>query len=88
MNELSYAAAFMIGLLGSTHCIGMCGGIVGALTMSLPDEKRKTPMKLLPYLVVYNSGRLISYSIAGLIVGLVSSSVGNLFQIDTTVQAR
>ena len=24
MNELSYAAAFMIGLLGSTHCIGMC----------------------------------------------------------------
>ena len=81
MNELSYAAAFMIGLLGSTHCIGICGGIVGALTMSLPDETRKSPFKLLPYLTVYNSGRLISYSIAGLIIGLLTASASEFFQV-------
>jgi len=81
MNELSYVAAFMIGLLGSTHCIGMCGGIVGALTLGLPETIRKTPLKLLPYLLTYNAGRLFSYSLAGLIVGLASASAGQLFQV-------
>lgn len=81
MNELTIVAAFMIGLLGSTHCIGMCGGIVGALTMGLPETTRQSAFKLLPYLVTYNSGRLISYTLAGLIVGLLSSSAGSFFQI-------
>lgn len=81
MNELSYIAAFTIGLLGSTHCIGMCGGIVGALTMGLPENVRQSPLKLLPYLFTYNSGRLLSYSLAGLLVGLLSSSVSGFFQI-------
>jgi len=79
--ELTLIAAFMVGLLGSTHCIGMCGGIVGALTMGLPETTRQSPLKLLPYLLTYNSGRLISYSLAGLIVGLLSGSVSDLFQI-------
>lgn len=81
VNELSITAAFMVGLLGSTHCIGMCGGIVGALTMGLPESTRRSPLKLFPYLLTYNSGRLISYAIAGLIVGFLSSSLGNIFQI-------
>lgn len=81
MNELSIAAAFMIGLLGSTHCIGMCGGIVGALTMGLPETTRQSAVKLFPYLLTYNTGRLISYSLAGLIVGLLSSSAGDFFQV-------
>ena len=80
MGELTLVAAFMIGLLGSTHCIGMCGGIVGALTMGLPETTRQSHLKLLPYLLTYNSGRLLSYSLAGLIVGLLSSSAGNLFE--------
>lgn len=80
-GELSLVAAFMVGLLGSTHCIGMCGGIVGALTMSLPETTRQSPLKLLPYLLSYNSGRLISYSLAGLLVGLLSSSLSDVFQL-------
>jgi len=80
-GEFSIAAAFMIGMLGSTHCIGMCGGIVGALTMGLPEATRKSPLKLLPYLLTYNSGRLLSYALAGLIVGLLSSSLSSIFQI-------
>ncbi len=80
-GELSIAAAFMVGLLGSTHCIGMCGGIVGALTMGLPETTRRSPVKLLPYLLTYNSGRLISYALAGLLVGLLSSVLGNVFQL-------
>lgn len=81
MGELTLTAAFVIGLLGSTHCIGMCGGIVGALTMGLSETTRKSWIKLLPYLLTYNFGRLFSYTLAGVIVGLLSSSVSGLFQI-------
>lgn len=81
IGELSLAAAFMIGLLGSTHCVGMCGGIVGALTMGLPESTRRSSLRLLPYLLTYNSGRLVSYSLAGLIVGLLSSSLSEVFQL-------
>ncbi len=81
MNELNYFAAFLIGLLGSTHCIGMCGGIVGALTMGLPQSTRQSSLKLLPYLLVYNGGRLFSYTMAGLIVGLLSATAGSFFQL-------
>ncbi len=79
--ELTLVAAFMIGVLGSTHCIGMCGGIVGSLTMGLPESKRQSVLKLLPYLLTYNAGRLFSYSLAGLLVGFMSSSLGKFFQI-------
>ncbi|PMQ13494.1 hypothetical protein JaAD80_21615 [Janthinobacterium sp. AD80] len=33
MNALSFLPLFMVGLAGSVHCIGMCGGIVGALSL-------------------------------------------------------
>ena len=81
MADLTLAAAFMIGLLGSTHCIGMCGGIVGALTMGLPESTRQSWFKLFPYLLTYNTGRLLSYSLAGLIAGLLSDTVSGFFQI-------
>ena len=79
--ELSIAAAFIIGLLGSTHCIGMCGGIAGALSLGLPGNIRQSNLKLLPYLFTYNTGRLLSYSLAGLIVGFLSSTAGDFFHI-------
>ena len=71
----------MIGLLGSTHCIGMCGGIVGALTMGIPEPSRQSWSGLLPYLVSYNLGRLFSYTVAGLLIGLLSGSISGFFQM-------
>lgn len=79
--ELGIAAAFMIGLLGSTHCVGMCGGIVGALTLGLPENTRQSFFRLSPYLITYNAGRLLSYSIAGFIVGFITSSASDVFQV-------
>ena len=60
--ELSsvFFAAWLVGLTGGVHCFGMCGGIVGAITLGLPS----TGSILLgrwPYLLAYNSGRLASY---------------------------
>ncbi|MCB1866044.1 MAG: sulfite exporter TauE/SafE family protein [Chromatiales bacterium] len=63
--------AFLAGLLGSVHCLGMCGGIVGAFTLGLPAGIRQSYPRLLPYLLGYNAGRLLSYVVAGLIVGWI-----------------
>jgi sulfite exporter TauE/SafE len=69
MLELTYFSAFLVGLLGGGHCVGMCGGIVGAVTMSLPGQKPKTP-----FLLAYNLGRIASYTFAGVLAGMIGAS--------------
>jgi sulfite exporter TauE/SafE len=64
---------FIIGLLSALHCFGMCGGIVGALTMSLAPEIRARQGQLFFYSLAYNLGRLTSYTIAGILIGLLGS---------------
>jgi len=81
--EITLLAAFMTGLLGSVHCIGMCGGIVGTLSMSLPEKVRGNTAKTLPYLLLYNSGRLLSYAIAGMLIAWLGQSTTELFGQDT-----
>ena len=66
---LSYAAAFLVGLLGGVHCVGMCGGIVGALSFGLAASRRSDPRAMLPLLAAYNLGRIASYGLAGLLAG-------------------
>jgi uncharacterized protein len=70
----SLAAAFAVGLFGTMHCIGMCGGIIGALSMSLPDQVRANRPWLLTYIGAYNLGRVFSYSVAGFAVGYLGSA--------------
>ena len=67
------AAAFLVGLLGGVHCIGMCGGIVGALTMGLPTEVRASPLRLFPFQLAYNAGRLVGYVSAGVLMGALGT---------------
>lgn len=70
-NDISFWAALLVGFFGGVHCIGMCGGIVGALTFGLPPEKRSKPGQLLPYLLAYNLARITSYTLAGALAGLI-----------------
>ncbi len=63
--EYSLLAAFGIGLFSSAHCIGMCGGIVGALSFGLPPHIRNDRRRLIPYILLYNLGRIFSYALAG-----------------------
>jgi len=74
--EASYLSAFLVALLGGVHCVGMCGGIVGALTLGLPqtDGMRQR----MPFLLAYNAGRILSYTAAGALVGGVGAMAGNL----------
>ncbi len=63
-----FLTALALGLLGGGHCIGMCGGLMGALTMSIPVQQRKG-WTLWRILLGYNAGRIISYATAGALVG-------------------
>lgn len=69
MLELTFLSAFLVGLLGGGHCAGMCGGIVSAVSLSLPGQKPKAG-----YHFSYNAGRIASYTLAGALVGLLGSS--------------
>jgi len=64
MSELSFVSALLIGLAGGVHCVGMCGGIVGAFAYAVPKNAA-----MLPYTLAYNFGRVTSYIIAGSISG-------------------
>ena len=56
MPEMDLIGAFFVGLLGGVHCVGMCGGIVGALSFGLPSQRQW------PLLLSYNAGRIVSYT--------------------------
>ena len=57
-------SALILGLLGGGHCLGMCGGLMGALTLAIPKEQRSRRFRLL---LAYNLGRILSYATAGLL---------------------
>ena len=61
------SSALILGLLGGGRCLGMCGGLMGALTLAIPPEQRGRRLRLL---LAYNLGRVLSYASAGLLLGL------------------
>lgn len=67
--EITFISAFFIGLFSTLHCVGMCGGIIGALTFSLPERIRNNKRSLIPYVSAYNFGRITSYTFAGALAG-------------------
>ncbi|MDD5240781.1 MAG: sulfite exporter TauE/SafE family protein [Sulfuricella sp.] len=69
MPEVSLISALLVGLLGGTHCVGMCGGIVGALSLQMPANVPQWRFHL-----AYNFGRLTSYCVAGALVGAAGAS--------------
>ncbi len=64
----TYIEIFLIGLLGSMHCIGMCGGFVAMYSLKKPAAQ-----PALPYHVLYNLGRVTTYSLLGGVMGLIGS---------------
>ena len=70
MIDPLYTMAFTTGLLGAGHCIGMCGGIVTALSIS--SEGQRGGMK---FHLLYNIGRTTTYTLIGFIVGWLGSAI-------------
>lgn len=74
MTELipALSAALLAGLLGSAHCLGMCAGISGLFAV---NSSVATMRNELTYALTYNLGRILSYSLLGLIVGAFGSVI-------------
>lgn len=60
-------SSFIIGLLGGVHCVGMCSGIAGVLSVGL--DKRANKLRHFMLQINYNFGRITSYAFAGFIFG-------------------
>jgi sulfite exporter TauE/SafE len=74
--------AFFVGLLGSGHCFGMCGGIaagLGSLPVHNDTEARAKPQALSAFL--FNLGRILSYACLGLISAWLMSRVGKVLNV-------
>jgi len=67
IDPVIFLPLVILGLVSSTHCIGMCGGIMGALTMAIPAEAKAKRWLIL---VAYNFGRILSYALMGMLAGL------------------
>ncbi len=65
-----FEIGFLMGLLGSVHCIGMCGPLVMALPISQKNNFQK-----ITALFLYHSGKIASYSILGVLFGLFGSQL-------------
>lgn len=85
LNNASYMVLFVIGVLTSIHCVGMCGGIM--LTQSLSKnsilKEDKNKLKTLMPSILYNAGRITSYTIIGGIVG----ALGSVLSLSLNVKA-
>lgn len=63
--------AFSAGLVGSGHCLGMCGGIVTALAMSNRDA---TAAQRFMFNVLFHLGRIFTYTLLGFLIGSVAQA--------------
>ena len=60
-------SAFLLGLSGAGHCLGMCGGIAAALNLGGPPSRSIT--------LAYHSGRIASYTTLGAMLGLAAATI-------------
>jgi len=75
IEPLSLVTAFLLGLMGASHCLVMCGGIAAAASSGSSGKSNPS------FLLLFNLGRIVSYSIAGLIVSLLGLWLADSHQI-------
>ena len=71
MAEFSLWAAFMVGLLGSGHCLGMCGGLVSAFFMKVGAGRRAPLVAML----TYHAARITTYAFLGFLAALLGAAL-------------
>ncbi|MBF8982385.1 sulfite exporter TauE/SafE family protein [Lutibacter sp. B2] len=79
-SEVTFFVLFIVGLFTSLHCVGMCGGIM--LSQCVRSENNSKFQAMKPALL-YNLGRVISYTILGGVIG----AIGSVFSISLQVKS-
>ncbi len=82
-QSMSFGLLFVTGLLTSLHCIAMCGGINISQCMTAGKDEAAGKFKGFLPSFLYNSGRVVSYTVIGGIVG----AVGSVFNFSNTAKA-
>jgi sulfite exporter TauE/SafE len=67
---MDFITPLTIGLIGSFHCIGMCGPIIVALPL-----KKHTLISKISGALLYNSGRVLTYSVLGILFGMLGRGI-------------
>jgi sulfite exporter TauE/SafE/plastocyanin domain-containing protein/copper chaperone CopZ len=80
LKNASYAVLFVVGVISSLHCIGMCGGIMLSQTIGKESKNKFEAMKPA---ILYNLGRVIAYTILGGVIG----AIGSVFALSITTKA-
>jgi sulfite exporter TauE/SafE/plastocyanin domain-containing protein/copper chaperone CopZ len=88
-QTMGYGLIFVVGLITSLHCVAMCGGIAvsqgigkgGGSCVEEEGSAGRMPPGLLPG-ILYNAGRVVSYTVIGGVVG----AVGSLFSLSTALK--
>jgi sulfite exporter TauE/SafE/plastocyanin domain-containing protein/copper chaperone CopZ len=80
LNNASYAVLFVVGVITSIHCVGMCGGIM--LSQSIGKESKNKFDAIKPALL-YNAGRVVAYTVLGGVIG----AIGSVFALSLTAKA-
>ena len=78
IDWLVLTLAFALGLFSTLHCLGMCGGVIGALSCSVPQPVSNDALKRNGYILLFNLGRVSMYGVFGLIVGAGGASLVGL----------
>ena len=69
-STMGFGMLFVIGLMTSVHCIAMCGGI--NVSQCLSENKKFSGL----YPVMYNLGRVVSYTVIGFVLGFAGMLFG------------
>ncbi len=82
---IDFIAIFLLGLLGGfSHCIGMCGGFVFTYSVKISEKEssvKQSKLKMfLPHLL-YNSGRILTYTFLGEIFGFLGGTIGFIMSV-------
>ncbi len=73
------SGAFLIGFAAQTHCVGMCGPVIGILGMN-------NAYKRIPAAILYNLGRISTYTLLGVIGGIIAASVSDITAIQYIIR--
>jgi sulfite exporter TauE/SafE len=82
---LTMSAAFLLGLAGSGHCLAMCGGVTAALGLATARDASGRPRPAL--LLGCQIGRIVSYSLAGLLFAGALGGVVAFLDVDSVRKA-
>ncbi|NLM14200.1 MAG: heavy metal transport/detoxification protein [Epulopiscium sp.] len=83
ITNASYAILFVVGILTSIHCVGMCGGILLSQSLSTYSNNKFEAVK--PSLL-YNLGRVISYTALGGLIGALGSVISLSIMVKSALQ--